>query len=176
MKTLFIDTHCSKNFNIGYLENDNLKIEEGTDASIQLIEKIEKLTQNNFQEIIILKGPGSLTGLRIGSALALGISAGKKIPIKGLTIWDLLLPLAQEIYFHTGTKKWVKKTETTEEILEITEIKDTNKKWISNKSQELTNQLNIDNNIQYPNIIELMAKFKNKASSNIDLLYPVTLF
>jgi|GEM_PF-4261506 len=144
---LFIDTHCSKAFSLGFAtyengnefhENFDSKSKKpqfseyisGTDPSVEFFDKLEILLRNfyhkNFNEILhsrqgilakiagicIVKGPGSLTGLRIGSSIALGLSMGLKIAITAVSIWDLLLKKhpKSHVFFYTGTKKWMYKT------------------------------------------------------------------
>lgn len=174
---LFIDTHNSQHFCVGSTDNaQNFSFLKDKDASSDLISCIEKLTHGLIKEIIIIKGPGSLTGLRIGSSLALGIALGKNIPMRALSIWDILLQeYDADIFFYTGTRKWIKKTKTSQEI--ITDNFYSNKNWISNNCDKLNkHHLDIKNNIPYPNIIELMPKYMHLASFDVDLLYPVITF
>lgn len=184
-KRLFIDTHSFQSFGIGlYKEKYDYII--GTDASKNLLVSFKKLDNeeiktNEIDEIIIINGPGSLTGLRIGSSTALGIALGlqtrigKEIPIKSLNVWDILLNEHKDltIFFYTGTKKWIIKTKEDEIISEnIEDIRHV--QWMSNNVEKT--KLSPSNNIRYPNLIELMPKYASLASDNIDLLYPVTVF
>lgn len=229
MGILFIDTHCSKNFALGFADNNLHFFEklEGADPSIEMIQNIEKIIANflekharnlqndksesnwdfenykkNISKIILITGPGSLTGLRIGSAFALGIAMGLNISIQSLTIWDLLLEFATqesennkiadtaEIFFYTGTKKWLHRCAGNEEkILEIEEIAEMNarnaielheknqcRKWISNNPEKLAHVKDMSQNIAYPNIIELMHKYAHLATDDLNLIYNITLF
>jgi len=172
---LFIDTHFSRKFSIGTNHNGQMEILTGANAAKEMMELIDTLTQNKITKIFIIKGPGSLTGLRIGSSCAMGIACAKNIPIFSLSIWDLLLsehPDA-DIFFYTGTKKWIKKNLRKEKIIE--ENFRTTKQWISNKPEKLET-LPEELNIRYPQMIPLMMKYQHLATENMDLLYPVTLF
>lgn len=176
MKTLFIDTHKTKSFSVGFDSGFNFSFLSGNDASSELIQMIDSLSSNFIEKIVIITGPGSLTGLRIGSSFAQGIALAKNIQVIGISIWDLLLtefPLA-DIFFFTGTKKWIKKNTQKETIIE----KNFNSEapyWISNNPTLLKN-LDISKNLIFPSCIELMHKHIDKASENIDLLYPINLF
>lgn len=174
MKTLYIDTHCTKTFEIGY-ENEQFTTISGSDASLEILEKIEFLTKNQIERIIICTGPGSLTGLRIGSCFANGIALAKNIEVYGLSLWNLLFEDISDltVLFHTGTKKWIYKKHDQETLVENPSPPDT--PWTSNRPDLL---VDVDKKMyqNWPNIIQLMHKNKQKASKNIDLLYPVDLF
>lgn len=175
MKTLYIDTHCTKKFEIGYDNNITFQTLFGSDTSIEILEKIDLLCQNNIDKIIICKGPGSLTGLRIGSCFAQGIALAKKIPVYGMTIWDVLFaenPLL-EVFFYTGTKKWIYKTINSEIVQETP--KNPKQIWTSNNPELLTN-FDQKTYQKWPKIVILMQKHHQKATKNIDLLYPINLF
>lgn len=179
MKTLFIDTHASKTFTIGFANKneteENFLYLKGEDAAIEMIEKIEQLSKNEIEQIIINKGPGSLTGLRIGSSFAQGIALAKNIPILAISLFDLLLEEYPntDIFFYTGTKKWIHKTEQEEKIIE-TDFKITKKYWLSNKPE----LLNLDPAKQqnFEECIKLMYKHQHLATENINLIYPVNIF
>lgn len=207
---LLIDTHCSKKFSLAFaaLNNQqtwNIETTEGIDPSIEIFEKIEKLIANFYQkhhkqnlqskneilaqiqEICIIKGPGSLTGLRIGSSIALGLSMGLNIPIKGISIWDLLLKEhpKSHIFFYTGTKKWMHRynenNSQKEQILEKDEVDtliNTEISWISNNVEKFTNLLEntLENNIEYPQMIPLMLRHLELATENLNLIYNIAVF
>lgn len=175
MNTLYIDTHRTKIFDIGFYNNKTFTLQSGTDTSLEILEKIEFLTQKKFEKIIICTGPGSLTGLRIGSCLAKGMTLAKNIETYGINIWTLIFNEFQdiEIYFHTGTKKWLYKTKDKEEIME--KLSPPKGIWTSNNSELLSN-FDQKTYKKWPNIIELMHKYNELASKNIDLIYQIDLF
>lgn len=45
-------------------------------------------TWSDLEEIVVVKGPGSYTGLRIGIAIANALAYGLKIPVRGMTLFD----------------------------------------------------------------------------------------
>lgn len=175
-KTLYIDTHSTLEFQIAFYDLESLQTKTGKDPSIEMIEAIRTLCKLDFEQIIINKGPGSLTGLRIGSSFAQGISLAKNIPVYALSIWDMVFAEHPEceVFFFTGTKKWIKKTAQNEQILEQNELSST-KKWTSNKPNLLQN-LPKENYIPFLQHIDLMHKHRSLASTNISLLYPINLF
>lgn len=181
MSKLLIDTHKSKCFSLAAYKNGLLQIEHGLDASSEMIQLIDKLTSNQITEVHFISGPGSLTGLRIGASVAQGIAIAKNIPIKAFKLWDLLMneyPDA-DIFFYTGTKKWIKKNKLEELILEIDEIEkmESQNFWICNNPEKLIyTKLKKEKNIPYPNLPELMHKYANLATNDLNLLYPVTNF
>ncbi|WP_342262229.1 hypothetical protein [Alphaproteobacteria bacterium endosymbiont of Tiliacea citrago] len=175
MNILYIDTHSTKNFNIGYFNGEIFVEKNGKDASCEMIDSINELTKNNIDKIIINKGPGSLTGLRIGSSFAQGIALYKNIQVLGISIWDILLLEYPDtdIFFFTGTKKWIKKN-STEEIIFEDDFCLSNNKWISNKPDLVP--LDKTNNIEYSFSVSLMHKYQHIASKDINILYPINMF
>lgn len=176
MRTLFIDTHNTRSFSVAFDSEAQFSFLSGNDAASELIHSIDSLSSNSIEKIVIITGPGSLTGLRIGSSFAQGIALAKNIQVLGISVWDLLLtefPLA-DIFFFTGTKKWIKKN-SKEEIIIERDFHSEAPYWISN-NPSLLNDLDITKNVPFPSCIELMYKHVHKASDNIDLLYPINLF
>ena len=94
MKTLFISTY-NELLVIGLLEKDKLISKKETKSeksnSSFLMPMInEILTQNNFNpndlnEIIVVNGPGSFTGVRLGVTVAKTLGFTLNIPIKTIT-------------------------------------------------------------------------------------------
>jgi tRNA A37 threonylcarbamoyladenosine modification protein TsaB len=172
--SLFIDTHSTKNFAVATTHTDPVF---GKDASTELIQYISELEKvEKFEEIVILRGPGSLTGLRIGSAIAQGLALGRKASVKGITIWDLLLEEFPEscVLFNTGTKKWIKKTASSEQIIDHNNLENEEfKEEILTNAQDKVPFLKTK---EFPIMISLMKKHYSKANREIDILYPITNF
>lgn len=105
MNTLFIDTHGSK-IVLAIYEQDRLqkKIEkkdiEHSRICIpslnELLEQCKKRLED-INEIVVVIGPGSFTGVRIGVTIAKTIAFCKKIAIKTITSLEQYLPV-QENY------------------------------------------------------------------------------
>ncbi|MDD2505349.1 MAG: tRNA (adenosine(37)-N6)-threonylcarbamoyltransferase complex dimerization subunit type 1 TsaB [Bacilli bacterium] len=94
MNTIFISTFNQKVI-IGILKNEILLLKEEITSnkshSISLIPTIEKVLTitktklNDLNEIIIINGPGSFTGVRLGVTVAKTLSYTLKIKIKTIT-------------------------------------------------------------------------------------------
>ncbi len=92
MYTLFLDTH-SKLITISFVKKDDIftktKISERHSVFVlPLINEMLKeknITLKDFNEIIVVNGPGSFTGIRIGLTIAKTISYSLNIPIYTLS-------------------------------------------------------------------------------------------
>lgn len=97
MKTLFIDTH-SDTLRMALL-SDNIeeiiKSDTRNHSEIAIPTLQELLTRTNIElkdidEIIVVNGPGSFTGVRIGITIAKTIAYSLQIPIKTITSLEAL--------------------------------------------------------------------------------------
>lgn len=94
MYTLFISTY-SKIVTIGLLKEGKLiskkEKESNRSHSIVLVPSIEEILKennlevNNLNEIIVVNGPGSFTGIRLGITVAKTLAYTLNIPIKTIT-------------------------------------------------------------------------------------------
>lgn len=94
MITLFIDT-SSSDVSIALLKDNNLlssitknipnKHSVYTVSFIEKIIKESNLTPNDIEKILVVTGPGSFTGVRIGVTIAKTYSYLRKIPIIGVS-------------------------------------------------------------------------------------------
>lgn len=91
--TLFIDTHCSL-ITIGLIDEENIFVvekESDKSHSIYLLPMIEKLLESNelkltdLKSVIVVNGPGSFTGVRIGFSVAKMLSYSLNIPIRTIS-------------------------------------------------------------------------------------------
>jgi tRNA threonylcarbamoyladenosine biosynthesis protein TsaB len=97
MKTLYIETTTEKSFIAIGDENFFLSIPllGGPNLSKQLGAEVDKLLKdNNFQpnQIAIGKGPGSLTGIRVGAALGKALAFGWSIPLVEFCTLKIFIP------------------------------------------------------------------------------------
>lgn len=98
MYSLYIDTHDNKII-IG-LFKDGVLLEESvkessrnhSDFTMPMIKTIlenHKLTARNLNEILVVNGPGSFTGVRIGVTIAKTLAYTLNIPIKTITSLEM---------------------------------------------------------------------------------------
>ena len=94
MYTLFLDTHSSKTRIVLYKEEQpiikkEIETEKNQSSRIMpiLLEVLEeaKIEINKIKEIIIVNGPGSFTGVRIGVTIAKTLAYTLNIPIKEMS-------------------------------------------------------------------------------------------
>jgi len=94
MKTLFIDTHLF-DVHILLLGEKNIIREKhilGEKCnSIYLLPSIKEVCEGQiYDQIIVVQGPGSFTGVRLGVTIAKTLAYTQNIPIKTLSSLDLL--------------------------------------------------------------------------------------
>ena len=96
--TLFIDSH-SIDYRVCLLSDGKLiskKEHSGknhSEVAIQLIEELlsdNNLTVKDLKEIIVVNGPGSFTGVRIGVTIAKTLAYSLNIPIKTITTLECM--------------------------------------------------------------------------------------
>jgi len=105
MVTLAINT-ASRNTQIALLQDNKILKEKewvsANDESEKLMPEIDKLLKNkklkysDLNEIIVVKGPGSFTGLRVGVSVANAISYVQKIPVYGVDTFNFLRAKSNE--------------------------------------------------------------------------------
>lgn len=97
MKTLFIDTHSDKLTVIIRKDEEEKLIENMSDRShseiampsiVQVFDEA-KITPEELDEIIVVCGPGSFTGVRIGVTIAKTLAYSLNIPIKTITSLEM---------------------------------------------------------------------------------------
>ena len=97
MKTLFIDTH-SECVRIIFKDGETIIREDATSHrshSEVTIPTLEKVLQRGYckiediDELIVVNGPGSFTGVRMGVTVAKTIAHCKNIPIKTITSLEM---------------------------------------------------------------------------------------
>lgn len=97
MPKLFIDTH-SETVTIAILDGSNTLRKEATsnrshsEVVVPLLDEIlkeAKLELKDIKEIIVVNGPGSFTGVRIGVTIAKTIAYSLSTPIKTITSLEM---------------------------------------------------------------------------------------
>lgn len=106
MKILFIDTH-SENVTIIYkCDSEVFTITKSSNRShseiaVPVLEEVLKkanITADELDQIIVVNGPGSFTGVRIGVTIAKTIGYSKRIPIKTITSLEMYGVSSDEDY------------------------------------------------------------------------------
>ena len=193
MKVFYIDT--SSSYLYSGIVSDNIllastKINFEKDLSKYTLSEVEKLfkdsslTPNNIDKIIVVSGPGSFTGIRIGMTLAKIFAWSLKKEITTITSLDamsssvdtnkLKVPVidARRGYVYAGIY------ENDDIILENCYIKLDNLKEKLNELKKeyvfiTNNNLSLENTLNYdPDILRIVNKYKNKESINPHLVEP----
>ncbi len=111
MKSLFIDTHDSE-IVIGLFNDDSLIDERRkvssrnhSDFTMPMIDDIlksNKLTVHDLKQILVVNGPGSFTGVRLGVTIAKTLAYTLNVPIKTITSLE-----AYAVSYESNDKKLV---------------------------------------------------------------------
>lgn len=93
MKTLYIDTH--KDIHIALLNEIEIisekKIIEQKENSTFLMDTIIDVINNStYDQIIVVNGPGSFTGVRLGITIAKTLAYTQNIPIKAISYLEVI--------------------------------------------------------------------------------------
>ena len=189
MITLFLDTSTTKfivgiykNFDCLFLDVDN----NNNDLSSKVLPTIDNaikkcdLLLDDIDKIIVVNGPGSFTGIRVGVTIAKTLAWTKNIDILTISSLELLattqsskeyvVPLidARRDYFYAGVylngkniinDQYISRSELLEKIKKITDID--NVYFVSYD--------NIDNlDIHSPELVieKIIKKYSNKKSLN----------
>lgn len=189
MITLFLDTSTTKfivgiyrNFDCLFLDVDD----NNNDLSSKVLPKIDNalkkcdLLLDDIDKIIVVNGPGSFTGIRVGVTIAKTLAWTKNIDILTISSLELLattqsskeyvVPLidARRDYFYAGVylngkniinDQYISRSELLEKIKKITDID--NVYFVSYN--------NIDNlDIHSPELVieKIIKKYSNKKSLN----------
>lgn len=213
MKILYLET-SSKNCSVAIFDNekllcvseevsDNYKQSESLHTFVEWALEGAEITLQDLDAISLGKGPGSYTGLRIGSASAKGFCYGLKIPLVAVNSldsmvepfleqgYDFIIPMVDarrmEVYTALYDGKTGEEVSPTEaKILDETSFADlVDKKVIfvgdgATKAQEIINLPNAEfNNTIYPSaqylVKKTLEKIKNKDFEDIAYFEPFYL-
>ena len=179
MKTLFIDTHNEIIKIILFKDGKIVDLKEKESSmkhsvyTMPLIEEVLKnnnLDSNDINEIIVVNGPGSFTGVRIGVTIAKTYSYLLNIPIKVINVLEM------KAIFVNGDKKVVIEEEKNGKFIGVFD-KD-NKviddyfylKNIEFEEYKNDNEISIVDNIDYEKVYEYL---KTKESINPHAVNPL---
>lgn len=182
MYTLFISTY-DKLINISLLKEGKLitTLEEVSKQNhsilvmpmIDSILKNNKITTSDLNEIIVVNGPGSFTGVRIGVVIAKTLAYTLNIPIKTITGLECILVSNKsdknKLAIIPDTKgKYVGYTNKDNELLEDFKYLKSSEFEVYIKDKE--KYLITDNNFNIENIYNYL---KDKNSINPHLVNPI---
>ena len=197
MKILYIDT--SSNYLYTGISADNkliieTKVNYGHDLSKYTLPEIEKmfnnvsLTPNDIDKIIVVSGPGSFTGIRIGMTFAKIFAWSLKKKITTITSLEamsasinetkLIVPIidARRGYVYAGIYQNGKKI-LTEQYIKQTDLIN----YLNELNQEYLfvvnkGEFNFLNQIEYePNILKIIEAYQDKENINPHLVEPTYL-
>ena len=145
MFSLFVDTHSSLITIALINEHEIIKSEKNSDKShsiyvLPMINKIleeNKLNLKNINKIIVINGPGSFTGIRIGLSIVKTIGYSLNIPVvtlSSLEAYYLSSDLENKLVVIEDSKGYYIKVNNTE-------------KYVTNIDSYLKNYNKINNNL-----------------------------
>lgn len=194
MKLLYIDTSSSYLYT-AIVEDDKLLIElkkefgqnlsqEALPNIVSMFEKIN-LNPKNINKIIVVNGPGSFTGIRIGITIAKVYAWSLDIPITTITSLEAMMLSSDNISYHVPiidarrgyvygaiyddkNKQILKPQHIKIDDLEL-KLKDiTNYTIITNDTVEIAGKKEEYN----PNILKIVEYFKSKEEINPHAVNP----
>ncbi len=161
MNTLFIDTHGEMVVLALYKSERLIKKKEGTERQdhsticmpllVELLTE-EKITIHDINDIVVVNGPGSFTGVRIGVTIAKTLAYTLKIPIRTITSLELYLEnIKEENYLVLNEKNgyYVGKIEKRQiSEYEYIKAKDFDN-WKQEKNIAICTEINYENLITF---------------------------
>jgi len=194
MKILYVDTSSSYLYS-GIVEENNLicevKKEFGHNLSEEALPAIVSMFDDNnlkstdIEKIIVVNGPGSFTGIRIGITIAKVFAWSLNIPITTITSLEAMMLSSKSQSYHVpvidarrGFVFGAIYDDKNQEILKPQHIK---LDILNQKLEEIPNyyfitndELDLEGNIeQYsPDILKIVNYFKNKESINPHIVNP----
>ena len=176
MYSLFIDTHDAYVKIILFkdgkiitkkIESSSMKHSVITMPLIDKTLKENNITSNDLDEILVVNGPGSFTGVRIGVTIAKTFAYLLNIPIKSIDV------LEEKSIFVSSDKKILEESEKNGKYIGIFE--NGNKKYLYLTNSEYNNfiknnEINVVDEIDYEKVYDYL---KNKENINPHAVNPL---
>lgn len=178
MNTLYIDTHSEK-IEIILFKEEKLKQKKENNtifhstACMPLLKELleeEKERLEEIDDIIVIIGPGSFTGVRIGVTIAKTLAYTLKIPIRTLTSLEIFLPTNKSTEYIAIPEKngyFVGKLDDTKEKIEEYEYYKKDDYEILKKENNVLESTEID----YENLIKYAHKKEMKNPHEVNPFY-----
>ena len=193
MKYLYIDTSSAYLYT-GIVEEDKLLIEkkkylghELSKESLYIVSEMfeeANLSVDDIDKIIVVNGPGSFTGIRIGLTFAKVYAWAKKIEITSISSLDAMaistnistnkVPMlnARRGYVYTGIYSKDNELLFDNSYIKIDEFMNSLNKLDDYKIISNDEEIELDKIEYNPNILEIVSYYKNKESINPHELNP----
>ena len=193
MKYLYIDTSSAYLYT-GIVEEDKLLIEkkkylehELSKESLYIVSEMfdeANLSVDDIDKIIVVNGPGSFTGIRIGLTFAKVYAWAKKIEITSISSLDAMaistnistnkVPMlnARRGYVYTGIYSKDNELLFDNSYIKLDEFMNSLNKLDDYKIISNDEEIELDKIEYNPNILEIVSYYKNKESINPHELNP----
>ena len=176
MYSLFIDTHDEEVKIIIFKDGtilDKKILKSSMNHSVMTMPIIDEILKSNnlkpsdIQEILVVNGPGSFTGVRIGVTIAKTFAYLLNIPIKAIDVLEM------KSIFSDESKKIVVESEKNGKYIGI--FNDNSKEYLYLKNSEFekfeeNNKITIIDDIDYEKVYEYL---KNKENINPHAVNPL---
>lgn len=193
MKYLYIDTSSAYLYT-GIVEEDKLLIEkkkylehELSKESLYIVSEMfeeANLSVDDIDKIIVVNGPGSFTGIRIGLTFAKVYAWAKKIEVTSISSLDAMaissnistnkVPMlnARRGYVYTGIYSKDNELLFENSYIKLDEFMNSLNKLDDYKIISNDEEIELDKIEYNPNILEIVSYYKNKKSINPHELNP----
>lgn len=193
MKYLYIDTSSAYLYT-GIVEEDKLLIEkkkylehELSKESLYIVSEMfdeANLSVDDIDKIIVVNGPGSFTGIRIGLTFAKVYAWAKKIEVTSISSLDAMaistnistnkVPMlnARRGYVYTGIYSKDNELLFDNSYIKLDEFMNSLNKLDNYKIISNDEEIELDKIEYNPNILEIVSYYKNKESINPHELNP----
>lgn len=168
MKTLFIDTHlwniCIILFQDGKVVKKEEVVDKKNNSELLFPTLTKVLDKEEFDEIIVVNGPGSFTGVRLGVIIAKTLAYTTKKPIKVISSLECLAISnnARTVAFSDNNGYYVGLFDNAYKVMEY--------KYVTNDEISNYPDVNMSNELDYEKIYQFCL---NKENLNPHLVNPI---